>query len=356
MDELEIKDRTTVPEETPGRVYGYGSYPLLGLRAMIGGLFAGLAAIVPGVSGGTMLLAAGVYPFFLESIYDLTQRRWNRRAFVVLANVLVWDALAILFMARPVRALLLDYPHMMYSLFAGLAVGGIPVVYGMARPLSKRVVVSAVLAFWVVVAFASLKVWAGRPIHEHVGPVWYFLGGLIAGTALVLPGISGAYLLMIMGLFGALVDSVDGLHVAFHEGRLASQLGPAASVLFPMGAGAMLGVLGLSRIFHRLLIRDPRATVGALVGLLVGALIELWPFQKAVAPNVGDIVGGRLMTAQLIAEMPPERYPIRYYTPDSREIFVASLIFVCGFALTALVARFGSKNESGLDLAARSQA
>src|SRR5262245_23682159 len=118
MEYLE-RNRERLPEEIPGRVYGYTPYPYLFLRAIVGGLTAGLAAIVPGVSGGTMLLASGIYPFFLESLYEISQRRWNKRSLLVLGTVLTCHVASVTFCASPVRELLLSQRYMMFALFAG---------------------------------------------------------------------------------------------------------------------------------------------------------------------------------------------------------------------------------------------
>ncbi len=108
------------------------SKTLLIIRSSIGGCLMGLANLVPGISGGTMLLAAGVYPGFISAIAEVTRFRFRIRSLVLLASVVASAALAILLLAGNVKDLVTNYRWLMYSLFIGLTLGGVPLVYRMA--------------------------------------------------------------------------------------------------------------------------------------------------------------------------------------------------------------------------------
>lgn len=356
MSEVPRPDSHPVPEEQPGVVYGYGPYPILLLRSILGGVFMGLASIVPGVSGGTMIAAAGIYPFVLEGIADVSRFRLARRSVFVLTVVFASAFAAVILFAPWVRALMIGQRYLMFALFAGLAWGGVPVVYSMARPTTKRVFVSAAIAFVVVVALTSLRELSDRPVAEHVGFAWFFLGGVLAAAAMVLPGVSAAYILVLLGVYGPLMDAVDALRDGYAQSNLSAGVHAAMPVFLPMGLGVLLGLLGVANLFKRLLYEQPKATLGALLGLLVGALVTLWPFQQMITPEVGDVVNGRVMTQEAIGDMPIHRYPVEYFMPDLRQILMASAVFFLGCMLAVLVARFTIKSgESGFDAAARSQ-
>ena len=96
----------------------------------------GLANLVPGISGGTMLLAAGIYPRFIDAVAEVTRFRFRFRSLLVLGCVVVAAGLGILLLAGTLKDLVVDKRWIMYSLFIGLTLGGVPVVWRMARPAS----------------------------------------------------------------------------------------------------------------------------------------------------------------------------------------------------------------------------
>ena len=114
----------------------------------------GLANLVPGISGGTMLLASGVYPAFIAAIAEITTFRFRLRSVVLLAVVAAAAAAAILSLAGPTRTLVIEQRWVMYSLFIGLTLGGVPLVWRLARPISPGLVAGALAGFAVMTAMA----------------------------------------------------------------------------------------------------------------------------------------------------------------------------------------------------------
>ena len=114
------------------------SVPMLS-RSALGGVLMGLANLVPGISGGTMLLAVGVYPRFIESVARLSRLRPDRVAVATVSVVVAAAMLAVVALAGPVKDLVVERRWVMYSLFIGLTLGGLPVVWRMARPADRRV-------------------------------------------------------------------------------------------------------------------------------------------------------------------------------------------------------------------------
>src|SRR5210317_997276 len=108
--------------------------PVLAARGAFGGVLMGLANLVPGISGGTMLLAAGVYPEFIGAIAEVTTLHFRRRSLLVLGAVVLFAMLGIGLFAGPVKDLVVQHRWAMYSLFIGLTLGGVPVVWRLARP------------------------------------------------------------------------------------------------------------------------------------------------------------------------------------------------------------------------------
>ena len=114
-------------------------------RGVFGGILMGLANLVPGISGGTMLLAAGIYPRFIESISDVTRFRFRFRSLLCLGSVVFAALIAILLLAGVLKDLVVDHRWIMYSLFIGLTLGGVPIVWKLAKPASTTLIVSAII-------------------------------------------------------------------------------------------------------------------------------------------------------------------------------------------------------------------
>ena len=141
-----------------GRILTHSERLAGAIRAAVGGVLMGLANLVPGISGGTMLLAAGIYTDFIEAIADITVFKFRRSAIVLLATVVGSAAVAILLLAGAVQALVIDHRWVMYSLFIGLTLGGAPLVWRLAKPVTRPVYVGAVAGFVV----RSIGTWKRR--------------------------------------------------------------------------------------------------------------------------------------------------------------------------------------------------
>jgi len=313
------------------------------LRAVLGGLLMGMANLVPGISGGTMLLAAGVYPQFIEGIAEVTRFQFRRDTVVVLIAICGAGALAIATLAGLIKGLVVDYRWAMYSLFIGLTLGGVPVVWQLLRRLTTAATIGCVLGIAVMAAMAFLQPGAAATgPGERAYPTLFF-AGLAGASAMILPGVSGGYLLLVLGQYIAILSAIDSAKT----GLLAAG-GPdwatvfeAMHVFIPVGLGVVLGVVGVSNAIRHLLERYEKATLGFLLGLLLGAVIGLWPFQQGRPPQPGEVIKGRVMTAESITGVRPEDYPLETFQPTGGQIAGAAALIAAGFAVTQLVAWAG---------------
>lgn len=317
----------------------------LGTRAVLGGTLMGLANLVPGISGGTMLLASGIYPRFIQAIADLTTLKLRKSSLIVLAAVGGSAGIAILFLAGMVKGLVVDHRWVMYSLFIGLTLGGLPVVWSMSRPANRQTWLGAGVGFvgMALIAWAQASGAAGD--GESHGWLLMLLAGIAGASAMILPGVSGGYLLLVLGVYVPILAAIDSVKEALKSGNLALALDPGLNVVLPVGIGVAIGVLAVSNLLQWLLAKFEKPTLGALLGLLVGAVIGLWPFQEGVPPAVGEVYKGVVMTPESIAELPKHKYPTEYFTPTVGHILGALALIAVGFAITALVARLGAGKE-----------
>jgi putative membrane protein len=289
--------------------------PLLAVRAAIGGVLMGLANLVPGISGGTMLLAAGVYPQFISGIAELTTGRYRRRSVLTIGTIAGAAGIAILLLAGPMKTLVVEQRWMMYSLFIGLTLGGVPLVWKLARPMTPGVWGGAVAAFCVMLL---MQLGGDGSIGGDRSVPLLFVSGLAGASAMILPGVSGGYLALLMD---------------------------AMWVIVPVGIGVVVGIVGVSNALKWLFERYEKATLGALLGLLFGAVVGLWPFQMPVAPQPGDVIKGRVVSVESAPEIEQDDWRLERFDPTGGQAGAALGLLALGLGATLAIARLNSDDE-----------
>ena len=267
-------------------------------RSLVGGFLMGLANLVPGVSGGTMILSLGLYDRFIAAVAELTSLRWKRTTFVFLGAIGVGLVLAIFSMSGPAVWLVSEHRWIAYSLFVGLTLGGVPELWRLCGGLNLRVALGAAIG---VGAMAWLATSGGRSVE----PTWPNLlwVGALAASSMILPGVSGSLLLLIFGLYETVIGSISLLKEEPTE---------AVGVLGPVGVGAVLGIAALSNVLKAALVRAPRLSHGLLLGLLLGSVVGLWPFQRSVHPDLAQRALRKSVTLLVVDQATPEEIDAAY--------------------------------------------
>ena len=313
------------------------------LRSLVGGMFMGLANLVPGISGGTMLLAVGVYPQFIGGVAEVSTLRFRSQVVLMLGCVVAAAGLAIVGFAGLIGALLDSYQWAMYCVFIGLTLGGVPLLWGTLRPLDGVVIASAAVGILLMalLAFADPEGVGGDGGRSVAAYAVLMVAGFSGGATMILPGMSGAYVLLVLGQYRTIVDAV----ATAADAARAVDIGLALEVLHvlvPVGIGVVIGVVGVSNLVKLLLARYERATLGVLLGLLLGAVIGLWPFTDPVIPQIGDVVRGtKLLTAEMVAEVEARHYARVAVAPSAVQLGVGLLLVAAGFAVSSGISRLG---------------
>ena len=310
------------------------------VRSVAGGVLMGLANLVPGISGGTMLLAAGVYPNFIAAIAEATTLRFKPRSLLVLAGIAVSAGLAILLLAGAMKTLVVEQRWAMYSLFIGLTLGGIPLVWRLARPASPKLWLAAAGAFGLML---GMSLGGSRGAGAEADTFLLVLSGLAGASAMILPGISGGYLLLLLGQYEPILGAIDGLKQALLATGAESPaaLGPVLEVLAPVGVGVIIGIVGVANLLRWLLDRFEKPTLGMLLGLLLGSVVGLYPFQGPVAPEAGEIREGRVLSAVEANELAKDDWPNQRFEPTPGQAAASLGLIVLGLGATLLVDRVG---------------
>ncbi|MFP3959462.1 MAG: DUF368 domain-containing protein [Spirochaetaceae bacterium] len=246
----------------------HGSDRLEPLINAVKGAIIGAANTIPGVSGGTLAVVTGIYDRLVRAVGYFFRGpggwRGNLRFLLpVGAGVIV----GVLAFARVMDFFLGRYPDGTAFFFMGLILGSLPFIVktgftGRVRPVH---VVPFLVTFGVLVAAAM----AGRPpqpapitVVTPTAAVVLFAAGVLSAATMVVPGVSGSFVLLVIGLYPTVIAAARNLDVA---------------VLSVFGAGVAVGIVGIARLIAFLLSRFRSTTYAAIVGLVAGSVVTLWP-------------------------------------------------------------------------------
>ncbi len=312
----------------------------------MGGALMGLANLVPGISGGTMLVAAGMYTRFVDAISDVTRLRFKPGS-IMLLGVVVFSALvAIGGLAGVIAQALIDMRWGMYSLFIGLTLGGAPLLAGMirAKGFGTPAIAGTIAGIAVMAGLVLLQAGGASGGGGSQGAAMLFFGGVAGASAMILPGVSGAYLLLLLGLYDTIINSIKTFVKAGTSMDIDAALAELG-VVIPVGLGVVFGVVAVSNLLRFLLHRYESATLGVLLGLLLAAPLGLYPFREGVPPQVGDEIKGEVVTAESIGEIEPKDWPQRAFTPSAVQIAGAAGLVGLGSVATLGIARLGREKK-----------
>ncbi len=316
------------------------------LRLALGGTLMGLANLVPGISGGTMLVAAGVYRRFIEAISDLSRFRFRLPTILTLVAVVLPALCAIALFATVVSEALIQMRWVMYSLFIGLTFGGVPVLWKILRPATGAAWIGAIVGAGGMIAITWLQSSGADGGSAGATGAWMlFFGGVAGAGAMILPGISGAYLLMLLGQYRPILETIRSGASALAAGDVDGVIS-AALFLLPVALGVGVGLVAVSNLLRWFLRHFEKATLGVLLGLLIGAPAGLYPFKEGVAPRAGETFRGEVLDDAAAAKLAdrPKDWPEQAFTPTAGHIAGSIAIVALGFALTLGVSRLGRGN------------
>ncbi len=253
------------------------------------GILIGFANIVPGVSGGTIAVSTGIYRALIEALSVRTLNVTNpaaRRNLLLLTEVGAGVILGIMVLARILEAFIARYPVVALYCFLGLICATVPTAYryyreactrvpprggALSRPSGLRVLVDGILAALGILtvllppllapASAPEAAAAASAAATAIGAGKLLLSGVLAGTAMIIPGVSGSLVLLLLGTYADILAAVNAVNI------------PA---LFLVAAGAATGILVSAKILSLLFRRAPRRVWAWVIGLLLGSLIYLW--------------------------------------------------------------------------------
>jgi putative membrane protein len=262
------------------------------LRTALTGCLMGLANLVPGVSGGTMVLVMGLYDDFVSSVADATRLRFTRRSVAFLAVLGGVTLATIASLSGPMGTLVSLHRTAMYALFIGMTLGGAPLLLALARPLRGPVIASITAGLLVMVVVAASR--PQRPATKDIRAQGvriephYALdtaAGLLGMSAMVLPGVSGAYMLLILGRYETILAAISAAKTCATSLGKTGDMGPALGVIIPVAVGSIISLVAFTNLLKWMLHHYEKVTAGFLLGVLVGSVVGIWPFDAFSTPR-----------------------------------------------------------------------
>jgi putative membrane protein len=245
-------------------------YSLITLK----GIAMGAADVIPGVSGGTIAFITGIYEELIDSIksINLTAIKllltgkfaefWKAVNGTFLLSLLTGIAISIISLAKGLKYLLDHHPILVWSFFFGLVVASAIYVARTIKNWSPATIISGIAG--IIIAYFITVI---TPAEANTTYWFIFLSGAIAICAMILPGISGSFILVLLGMYKFILEAVGNFEIA---------------VILTFLAGAAIGIISFSNLLSWLLKKYHNITIALLAGFMIGSLNKVWPWKKVV--------------------------------------------------------------------------
>jgi len=245
-------------------------YLLISLK----GIGMGAADVVPGVSGGTIAFITGIYQELIDSIKSINLKSlkllltgrikdfWEAINGTFLISLIIGIGISVLSLAKGLKYLLENHPILVWSFFFGLIVASAIYVAKEIKGWNIGTIISmlvgAVIAYFITVI---------TPAEANSSYPFIFLSGAIAICAMILPGISGSFILVLLGMYKYILDSISSFNL------------PVVGVFL---VGAAVGIVSFSNVLSWLLKKYYNLTIAMLAGFMIGSLNKVWPWKEVV--------------------------------------------------------------------------
>ena len=289
------------------------------------GMAMGAADVVPGVSGGTIAFISGIYEELITSINNIDfslisilkkggiKAVWQKVNGNFLLALFLGIFISVLSLARFLSWLLENEPILLWSFFFGLVVASI---FFVGKEISKWtlgtvfiLIVGAALAFFIT----------ELPVSDNTDSLPYlFLSGALAICAMILPGISGAFILVLLGSYKTILDAV-------HERDI--------KIILTVGVGAIFGLLSFARLLKWMFNHYKNITLALLTGFILGSLNKIWPWKKVLETKT---FGEKTIVVDDMNVLPGA------FEGDSK-LMLAIILAILGFSLIFILEKLASK-------------
>ncbi len=287
----------------------------------------GAADVVPGVSGGTIAFISGIYEELIDSISNVnlaTLRLWKKEGFAVmwselngnfLISLLIGIGLSIITLAKLIRHLLETQPILIWSFFFGLVLASIIYV---ARQITRWN--PGAIMLMIAGALTAYFITTLTPQTTNASYPYVFFSGALAICAMILPGISGSFILLLLGMYKPVLDAIHDKNIG---------------LLGTLMLGAVVGLLSFSRLLKWLFDHYENLTLAVLTGFIIGSLNKIWPWKEVLE---SEMINGKLKILKEQSILPAA------YDGDP-QLGYAFLLAAAGFLFIILLERIALKKN-----------
>ena len=252
------------------------------IKLFFKGVFMGIADAMPGVSGGTIALLVGIYEELIKSISEFNislfselkkngfNSFWKKLNGNFLLVLSLGIGISLISFVKISANLLENFPLFIWSFFLGLIFATIYVIYKMINHWSVLSLFFLVMSILFSLFLSSFSIYETTEISLF----FVLFSGIIASSAMILPGISGSLILVILGVYAYLIKSIDNLEFI---------------VIFTFILGAIIGLLGFSRILKYLFKNHRNVTYTIMLGLVIGSIEKVWPWNKSFSVELSNL-------------------------------------------------------------------
>jgi len=279
------------------------------ISLFIKGIAMGTANVIPGVSGGTIALITGIYERLINAIksFDVNAAKLLLKLefkefakytdLQFLVPLMLGLVFAVLSLAKLFAWLFVDYPVYIWAYFFGLVLASVYFVGKTVEKWNSAAIISFVIGTGIAIAVSIM-----HPAAENSSPFYVFLNGVIAIVSMILPGLSGSFVLILLGNYQLIaINAINNFDL---------------SIIIPFALGAGIGLIVFSHFLSWLFKSYKNQTIALLTGFILGSLGVLWPWKKAVyllSPDGTEVVKHGKKVIQYYEKMPPQNYGAEFY-------------------------------------------
>ena len=252
------------------------------IKLFFKGVFMGIADAIPGVSGGTIALLLGIYEELISTISGLNfslitklknngfKSFWESLNGNFLITLVLGIGISLILFVKISANLLTSHPLYVWSFFLGLILATVYVIYKLIESWNLVNIISTLL----MIAFSIILTSDSLNISDDTNLFYILICGIIASSAMILPGISGSLILVILGVYKILVEALDNLDV---------------KIISSFIVGAVIGVISFSKILKWLFKNYKSLAYSIMLGLVIGSIEKIWPWNKSFSAELSNL-------------------------------------------------------------------
>jgi putative membrane protein len=317
---------------------GFIDYFIITLK----GLAMGAADVVPGVSGGTIAFVSGIYEELIQSIDNIkisAFKTWKKDGFIAawksingnfLLALFLGIAISILSLAKAIKWLLVNETILLWSFFFGLVLASIIYIAKQITSWNLKILIAIIIT--TIISFFITK---AEPFASPDSSLYLLFCGFIAIIAMILPGVSGAFILLILGAYQTALDTVNNLLEGITTGNF--DLFKDAFLKFLMLAlGAIIGIKVFSKALNWMFKHHKNLTLAILTGFMIGSLNKIWPWKEVLTWRINSHNEKVSLVEKSISP---------FSIQGDNQLTTAILFMIIGFATILILERLGRNKQ-----------